>query len=140
VAEAIVTAMGRDDIALVVANLANVDVVGHTGDFAATVKAAEHTDATVGRILDAAAALNRWVLIVGDHGNAELMTKPAVDGTDRPYGGHTTNPVPLVVQPATDQSISRRLADGGTLADVAPTLLTLLGYPRGAAMTGRSLL
>lgn len=140
VTEAITAAARRDDVALVVANLANIDVVGHTGDHDATVKAAEHTDREVEKILDAATATGRWVLLVGDHGNAERMSKPGPDGTPLPYGGHTTNPVPAVVVPAPGQLLGEQLAGGGSLADIAPTVLHLLGRPSGPAMTGRSLL
>ncbi|GAA3034309.1 2,3-bisphosphoglycerate-independent phosphoglycerate mutase [Kitasatospora albolonga] len=140
VADAVAHAAARPDVDLVVANLANIDVVGHTGDHDATVKAAEFTDRQVERILNAAAAQGRWVVLVGDHGNAEKMAKPGPDGTPRPYGGHTTNPVPAVVVPAPGQVLPDTLTDGGTLADIAPTVLALLGRPIGPAMTGRSLL
>ncbi|MFI8514031.1 2,3-bisphosphoglycerate-independent phosphoglycerate mutase [Streptomyces sp. NPDC085460] len=140
VADAVIEAAGRDGVALVAANLANIDVVGHTGDHDATVRAAEFTDGQVERILAAAAAAGRWVLLVGDHGNAERMTKPGPDGTPLPYGGHTTNPVPAVVVPAPGQLLPDTLRAGGSLADIAPTVLTLLGLPNGPAMTGRSLL
>ncbi|GIH72223.1 2,3-bisphosphoglycerate-independent phosphoglycerate mutase [Sphaerimonospora thailandensis] len=141
VVDAVTEAARRADVALVVANLANIDVVGHTGDAEATVAAAEHTDAAVGRICAAAGETGRWVLLVGDHGNAEQMTRPDADGGLRPYGGHTTNPVPLVYVPAPHgRSAGGELKSEGTLADVAPTVLALLGHPPGAAMTGRSLL
>ncbi|GGR21326.1 2,3-bisphosphoglycerate-independent phosphoglycerate mutase [Streptomyces roseolus] len=140
VADAVIAAAGRTDVALVAANLANIDVVGHTGDHDATVRAAEHTDRQVDRILTAAAATGRWVVLVGDHGNAERMSKPGPDGTPLPYGGHTTNPVPAVVVPAPGQLLPDALRDGGSLADIAPTVLALLGRPSGPAMTGRSLL
>ncbi|MFJ3962871.1 2,3-bisphosphoglycerate-independent phosphoglycerate mutase [Streptomyces sp. NPDC090036] len=140
VTEAIAAAARREDVALVVANLANIDVVGHTGDHDATVRAAEHTDREVDRILTAAAATGRWVLLVGDHGNAERMSRPGPDGASLPYGGHTTNPVPTVIVPAPGQLLPEHLADGGSLADIAPTVLHLLGRPNGPAMTGRSLL
>ncbi|WP_129308551.1 2,3-bisphosphoglycerate-independent phosphoglycerate mutase [Streptomyces sp. L2] len=140
VTDAVARAAGRDDVALVVANLANIDVVGHTGDHDATVRAAEHTDGQVDRILTAAAATGRWVLLVGDHGNAERMSKPGPDGTPLAYGGHTTNPVPAAVVPAPGQLLPGTLRDGGSLADIAPTVLALLGRPAGPAMTGRSLL
>lgn len=139
VTDAVLAAAERPDVSLVIANLANIDVVGHTGDFAATVKAAEATDAAVARIVEAAGAAGRWVLLVGDHGNAEVMARPGPDGTSRPYGGHTTNPVPLViVQPPGAPAVEG--LRGGTLADVAPTVLALVGHKPGAAMTGRALL
>jgi 2,3-bisphosphoglycerate-independent phosphoglycerate mutase len=139
VASAVIEASARPEIALVVANLANIDVVGHTGDYQATVRAAEHTDEAVAKIVAKAAEQGRWVLLVGDHGNAEQMTKTA-SGTTRPYGGHTTNPVPVVLVPAPDQAAPARLSDGGTLADIAPTILALLGRKPGARMEGKPLL
>ncbi|MGP3731776.1 2,3-bisphosphoglycerate-independent phosphoglycerate mutase [Streptomyces sp. GDS52] len=140
VTAAVVQAVGRADVDLVVANLANIDVVGHTGHLAATVTACEATDAAVGQILGAARDSGRWVLAVGDHGNAEKMTKQAPDGTVRPYGGHTTNPVPLVIVPARESRSASMLPEKATLADVAPTVLHLLGHKPGSAMTGRPLL
>ncbi|KAA0940663.1 2,3-bisphosphoglycerate-independent phosphoglycerate mutase [Streptomyces apricus] len=140
VTAAVVEAAARPEVDLVVANLANIDVVGHTGDLAATVTACEATDAAVGRILAAAGDSRRWVLAVGDHGNAERMAKRAPDGTVRPYGGHTTNPVPLVIVPPTADTPTPVLSETATLADVAPTVLHLLGHKPGSAMTGRPLL
>lgn len=136
VTDAVLEAAARPDVDLVIANLANIDVVGHTGDYAATVLACEHTDAAVARIVTAAGQSGRWLLLVGDHGNAEKMTKQAPDGTTRPYGGHTTNPVPLMVIPAHGTAVGS-LPERATLADVAPTVLHLLGHKPGSAMTGR---
>lgn len=140
VTDAVVKATARTDVDLLIANLANIDVVGHTGDYTATVQACEHTDAAVARILTAARRSNRWLLLVGDHGNAEKMTKQSPDGTARPYGGHTTNPVPLVIVPAAENAPAASLPERATLADVAPTVLHLLGHKPGSAMTGRPLL
>ncbi|MET0131989.1 MAG: 2,3-bisphosphoglycerate-independent phosphoglycerate mutase [Kibdelosporangium sp.] len=140
VVAAVSAASRRDEVALVVANLANIDVVGHTGDLAATVRATEHTDRAVERICSVAQETGRWVLLVGDHGNAERMLKPGVDGRQRPYGGHTTNPVPVVLLPAPGQIVDPTPAgDVHSLADIAPTILALLGHPAGDAMTGRPL-
>ncbi|UED87551.1 2,3-bisphosphoglycerate-independent phosphoglycerate mutase [Streptomyces profundus] len=135
--DAILTATARTDLPLVVANLPNMDVVGHTGDLDATVAACAHTDRAMASLLKAAEEAGRWVLAVGDHGNAERMTTTG-GGARRPYGGHTTHPVPLAI----------RTADGGTpppaahatLADVAPTVLRLLDVPPGLTMTGKPLL
>ncbi|GAA3017081.1 2,3-bisphosphoglycerate-independent phosphoglycerate mutase [Streptosporangium longisporum] len=139
VVAAVAKAAGRADVALVVANLANIDVVGHTGDAEATVAAARYTDEAVEAVCATARRSGRWVLLVGDHGNAEQMSKPGADGVARPYGGHTVNPVPFVVVPAPGRPVGQVRA-GGTLADVAPTVLALLGRPPGAVMTGRALL
>lgn len=140
VTAAVAAATARTDVDLVIANLANIDVVGHTGNLAATVTACEATDAAMEQILRAARDGRRWVLAVGDHGNAERMTKQAPDGTVRPYGGHTTNPVPLVVVPNRSDTPAPVLPERATLADVAPTVLHLLGHKPGSAMTGRPLL
>jgi 2,3-bisphosphoglycerate-independent phosphoglycerate mutase len=134
------TAAGRPDVDLVVANLANIDVVGHTGDYTATVRATEHTDEAVRQICSAAEETGRWVLLVGDHGNAERMFKPGQDGVPRPYGGHTTNPVPAVLVPAPGQTVDTAPAEHDrSLADIAPSVLALLGHPPGEVMTGRPL-
>ncbi|MFD9734804.1 2,3-bisphosphoglycerate-independent phosphoglycerate mutase [Umezawaea sp. NPDC059074] len=138
VVEAVAGAAQRPEVDLVVANLANIDVVGHTGDFAATVLATEHTDRAVDRILATAAETGRWVLLVGDHGNAERMLKPGADGVPRPYGGHTTNPVPAVLVPVDGQTVGDA-PENPSLADLAPTVLRLLGRPAGEVMTGRPL-
>ena len=122
---------GRFD--LIVLNFANPDMVGHTGSLPAAIRAVETVDAGLGRILDAVRAAGGALLVTADHGNCELMRDPATGG---PHTAHTTNPVPVVLAggPA-----GARLADG-RLADIAPTLLALLGLPQPAAMTGHSLL
>jgi 2,3-bisphosphoglycerate-independent phosphoglycerate mutase len=108
-------------------------MVGHTGDFNATLKAMEATDAAVGQIVDATLAAGGCVLLTADHGNAEEMAFP----NGEPNTQHSTNPVPVVfIAKDADRSSIR---DGG-LVDVAPTLLGLLGLPVPARMTGRSLL
>jgi 2,3-bisphosphoglycerate-independent phosphoglycerate mutase len=122
---------GRYDFAIV--NLANPDMVGHTGNFSAAVKAMEATDSAVGQIVDATLAAGGCMLLTADHGNAEEMAFP--DGS--PNTQHSTNPVPVILI-AKDAS-GFALHDGG-LVDVAPTLLGLLGLPVPARMTGRSLL
>ncbi|GAA4655966.1 2,3-bisphosphoglycerate-independent phosphoglycerate mutase [Streptomyces chumphonensis] len=140
VVDAVCSAATRSDVALVVANLANIDVVGHTGDLGATVRAAEHTDAAVRRIAAVAGEQGRWMLAVGDHGNAEQMLQRGPDGAPLPYGGHTTNPVPVVVTGGAEHIAGRAMAEGGSLADVAPTVLKLLGREPGPAMEGSPLL
>ncbi|MEV6327885.1 2,3-bisphosphoglycerate-independent phosphoglycerate mutase [Streptomyces sp. NPDC051909] len=138
VTEAVISAARREDVPLVVANLANIDVVGHTGHFDATRQAAEHTDRAVEAVCGAARATGRWVLLVGDHGNAEKMLTDAPDGGGRPYGGHTTNPVPAVLVPAAGQQPAAP-AGPATLADIAPSVLALLGLAPAPRMTGRPL-
>ena len=116
-----------------IVNLANPDMVGHTGDFKATLKAMEATDAAVGEIVDATLAAGGCVLLTADHGNAEEMAFP----NGEPNTQHSTNPVPVVFIAKDADRFAIR--DGG-LVDVAPTLLGLLGLPVPARMTGRSLL
>jgi 2,3-bisphosphoglycerate-independent phosphoglycerate mutase len=118
---------------LIVLNYANADMVGHTGSLAAATRAVEAVDAGLGRIAQAIRAAGGALFVTADHGNAELMKDPATGG---PHTAHTTNPVPamLLGGPA-----GAALADG-RLADIAPTLLALLGLAQPAAMTGRSLL
>ncbi|WP_062214446.1 2,3-bisphosphoglycerate-independent phosphoglycerate mutase [Streptomyces sp. NBRC 109706] len=134
---AILAATTRADLPLVVANLPNMDVVGHTGDLEATVAACEYTDRAMATLLKAAQERGRWILAVGDHGNAETMTITS-GAARRPYGGHTTNPVPLAIR--TSDGGTPPAAPHATLADVAPTVLRLLDVPPGLTMTGKPLL
>jgi 2,3-bisphosphoglycerate-independent phosphoglycerate mutase len=122
---------GAYDFAIV--NLANPDMVGHTGHLAATLKAMEATDAAVGQIVDATLAAGGCVLLTADHGNAEEMAFP----NGEPNTQHSLHPVPVIfiAKDAGDFAVR----DGG-LVDVAPTLLGLIGLPVPARMTGRTLL
>ena len=114
-----------------IVNFANPDMVGHSGVIPAVVQAVEAVDACLGRVVRAVEALGGVCLVTADHGNAEQMLE--TDGVS-PHTAHTLNPVPLVVTiPAA------RLADGGTLADLVPTSLALLGIPLERGMTGRDL-
>ena len=117
--------------AFAVVNFANPDMVGHTGVIPAVVQAVETVDACLGRIVAAVSPLGGVCLITADHGNAEEMLEP--DGVS-PHTAHTTNPVPLVVTIE-----GAELAAGGTLSDLVPTCLKLLGIPPSAGMTGREL-
>jgi 2,3-bisphosphoglycerate-independent phosphoglycerate mutase len=125
-------AAGRFDF--IVVNYANADMVGHTGDIAAAVKAVEAVDGCLGRLSDAVIAAGGAMFVTADHGNAEQMRDPV---TGAPHTAHTTNPVPamLIGGPAGIDA----LADG-KLADVAPTMLALLGLAQPPAMTGHCLL
>jgi 2,3-bisphosphoglycerate-independent phosphoglycerate mutase len=121
---------GRHD--LIVLNYANPDMVGHTGSLPAAIKAAETVDTELGRIAEAVQDAGGALLLTADHGNCELMRDP---DTGEPHTAHTTNPVPAVLQIGHSAS----LADG-RLADIAPTLLELMGLPQPPEMTGTSLL
>ena len=118
------------DYDLVVCNLANCDMVGHTGVMEAAVKAVETVDSCVGAIAAAVKEMGGTLLVTADHGNADCMRSP--DG--QPHTAHTTNPVPLILVGA--QAKLRP----GRLADLAPTLLELMGYEKPAEMTGNSLI
>ncbi len=117
---------------LIVLNFANADMVGHTGSLPAAIKAVEAVDAGLARIVAAIRDTGGALLVTADHGNAETMRDPATGG---PHTSHTLNIVPCVLVGTT----AAALADG-RLADVAPTLLGLLGLKQPAAMTGRSLI
>ena len=133
VADVLAAAIAKGSYDFAIVNYANPDMVGHTGDIAATERAMAATDTAVGKTVDAALAAGGAVLLTADHGNAEEMLFP--DGSRNTQ--HSTNPVPVVFI-ARDSS-RYRVRDGG-LRDVAPTLLELLGLPVPARMTGRSLL
>jgi len=117
---------------LIVVNYANPDMVGHTGDLSAAIKAVEAVDAGLGRVLVALESAGGAMLLTADHGNCEQMIDPETGG---PHTAHTLNPVPvaLIGGPA-----GARLSDG-RLADIAPTLLALLGLELPPEMTGRNL-
>ncbi len=119
---------------LIVVNFANPDMVGHTGILPAAIKACEAVDAGLGRAVAALKACGGAIIVTADHGNCEQMWDPVTNG---PHTAHTLNPVPVIVMggPA-----GATLRDGGRLADLAPTVLDLMGLPQPAEMTGISLL
>ena len=121
---------GKYDV--IILNFANCDMVGHTGVFEAAVKAIEATDDGVGKVVDAILKMGGQCLITADHGNVDQMLD--ADGVT-PFTAHSTNPVPLVMV-----GHEGKLADGGVLADLAPTMLDMMGLPQPAEMTGHSLL
>jgi 2,3-bisphosphoglycerate-independent phosphoglycerate mutase len=120
---------------LLVVNFANGDMVGHTGKLDAAVKAVEHVDVCVGRILAAVQRQNGVAIVTADHGNCEQMIDPSTGG---PHTAHTTYPVELIV--VDDRFKGKRLREGGRLADVAPTILHMMGIEQPAEMTGKSLI
>ncbi len=132
-AEKAVAAIGTGKYDMVILNFANPDMVGHTGVLAAAVTAVETVDAGLGRIAAAIAAQGGALLVTADHGNCETMRDPE---TGVPHTAHTLNPVPVLLAGGPAGAV---LHDG-KLADLAPTLLALLGVAQPMAMTGRSLL
>lgn len=115
----------------IVLNFANPDMVGHSGKLAPTIQAIEAVDECLGKVVDAILAKGGLAIITADHGNADVV----LDKKDRPVTSHTTNPVPLIL---TKKEASLR--DGGILADIAPTLLDLLGINQPSEMTGKTLI
>jgi 2,3-bisphosphoglycerate-independent phosphoglycerate mutase len=154
VTETAIEVIEGDDPDVMVLNYANPDMVGHTGDYEAAIEAVEAVDAQLGRLVGAVEAAGGHVLVTADHGNADDMGTP-----DDPHTAHTFNPAPLVyLTPGGDDGVSaseasggserersdrsggRTLRSGGSLCDLAPTILELIGVERPAAMTGESLL
>ena len=131
VCDAVCDAIDSDKYDVIILNYANCDMVGHTGIFDAAVKAVEATDTCVGRMVEKILAKGGAALITADHGNADKMMEP--DGS--PFTAHTTNPVPLIAVGVEGEIIS-----GGVLADLAPTMLDIMGVPQPEEMTGKSLL
>jgi 2,3-bisphosphoglycerate-independent phosphoglycerate mutase len=127
-----VTAIGSGKYDLIVLNFANPDMVGHTGSLPAAIKAVETVDTGLGRIADAIRKAGGALLVTADHGNCEMMRDPETGG---PHTAHTTNPVPIIVVGAGNVTLAE-----GRLADIAPTLLALMGLPQPKEMTGHSLL
>jgi len=134
VTEALVKQLREQDIGLVIANYANADMVGHTGNFEAAVRACEVIDECIGRVVDAAMGKNGKMIITSDHGNIEQL----IDyDTGMPHTAHTTNRVPVIL---VDEERKKNRLNQGTAIDVAPTILQLLGLPQPQEMTGHSLI
>ena len=130
-AEALVPELNKKEVDFVCLNFANGDMVGHTGDFNAAVKACEAVDQCAEKVIKAALANGYTTIVIADHGNCETMINP--DGS--PNTAHTTNPVPIIlVDPELKQ------IHDGVLGDIAPTILALMGIPQPEAMTRHSLL
>ena len=123
---------GKYDVIII--NFANPDMVGHTGVEAAAIKAIETVDACVGRTVDAIKKADGVMFICADHGNAEQLVDYE---TGEPFTAHTTNPVPFILVNADP---AYKLREGGCLADIAPTLIELMGMEQPEEMTGKSLL
>lgn len=131
VADAMVEEINSGKYDAIMLNFANPDMVGHSGMLEPTIRAVEATDENLGRVVDAILAQDGYAIIFADHGNADTMLTP--EGL--PHTAHTTVPVPVIV---TKKGVTLR--HDGKLADVAPTMLELLGIPKPAEMTGESLI
>ena len=134
VCDKLVEAIKSDKYDVIIINFANPDMVGHTGVEAAAIKAIEAVDECVGKAVEAVKEVNGQMFICADHGNAEQLVDYE---TGEPFTAHTTNPVPFILVNA-DPSYGLR--EGGCLADIAPTLIELMGMEQPEEMTGKSLL
>jgi 2,3-bisphosphoglycerate-independent phosphoglycerate mutase len=132
VADAVLEAVATKTYDFILVNFANPDMVGHTGNLEAAIEAVTTVDRNLGRLTDAVLSAGGALVITADHGNCELMKDPATGG---PHTSHTTNPVPVVVMSSFHKSIK-----DGSLADLAPTVLDLMGIPIPREMTGHSIL
>jgi 2,3-bisphosphoglycerate-independent phosphoglycerate mutase len=131
VCDKVVEAIRSQKFDTIILNFANADMVGHTCDFNASVKAVETVDECMGKIYKAMEEVNGTLLVCADHGNAEKL----VDENGKPFSAHTTNPVPFIINKK-----EYKLRDGGNLGDIAPTMLELLGVEQPEPMTGKSLI
>jgi 2,3-bisphosphoglycerate-independent phosphoglycerate mutase len=141
VTDGAIAAIEKGIYSLVVINYANPDMVGHTGNIEATVKALETVDHCLGRLLEGIIKAGGTTIIIADHGNAECMR----DEDGNPWTAHTTNPVPFILVEGEGRKIPGHgtevaLRSDGVLADIAPTILQLLNIPQPAEMTGRSMI
>ncbi len=140
VRDAVLEAIASDQYDFIMVNFANPDMVGHTGVLSAVIQACEVVDACTGAVVDAVIAKGGAAIVMADHGNAELMIDPETGG---PHTAHTTNLVPTYLVAAPGLGLDKehvQLRDEGRLADIAPTLLDLLGVPLAPQMTGKSLI
>jgi 2,3-bisphosphoglycerate-independent phosphoglycerate mutase len=133
ITDTVVKAIGKGEFDAIIMNYANADMVGHSGKLEPAIKAVEAVDAGLARIYQALKPRGGAWIITADHGNAETMIDPVTGG---PHTYHTTNPVPFVLVTDDDRV---RLQPGGSLRDIAPTMLAVLGQPQPADMTGRDL-
>ena len=130
----LVEAITSDKYDVIIINFANPDMVGHTGVIPAAVKAVETVDQCVGEAVEAVKKMDGVLFICADHGNAEKMIDYE---TGKPHTAHTTNPVPFILF---NYDPTYTLQENGCLADIAPTLLEVMGLPQPQEMTGKSLL
>ena len=130
VTDAIVKELNKGEVDFVCLNFANADMVGHTGVYSAIVKAVETVDTCLQRVVEAGLSKNYSFIIIADHGNADFAINK--DGT--PNTAHTTNPVPCIV---IDKDVTK--VNEGRLADIAPTILKIMGIEKPKEMTGKEL-
>ncbi len=134
IADAVVKATEEGTFDVIIVNFANADMVGHSGKIEPTVKAVETVDACLARIETVVRTKGGAILITADHGNAEMMIDPTTGG---PHTAHTTNPVPFIMVAENGEQF--RLRPGGSLRDISPTMLGMLGIDDPQEMTGQDL-
>ena len=131
VCDKVVKAIESEKYDTIILNFANCDMVGHTTVMDATVKAVEVVDECLGRVYEAVKKVNGELIVTADHGNAEKL----LDEEGKPFSAHTTNPVPLII---CNKNVV--LKEGGSLGDITPTMLQLLGLDQPVEMTGTSMI
>ena len=134
IADAVIKATNDGTFEVMIVNFANADMVGHSGKIEPTIKAVETVDACLGQIEKAVRAKGGAMLITADHGNAEQMIDPETGG---PHTAHTTNPVPFIVVAEDGKQFT--LKPNGSLRDISPTILGMLGLAEPKEMTGQDL-
>jgi len=134
VTEKVIEKLDSDEFDVVILNFANCDMVGHTGVFGAAVKAVNTVDECVGKVVDKILEKGGAAIITADHGNADKME----DEDGSPFTAHTTNKVPFIIVGKGFED--KKLRDDGILADVAPTLLDMMGVPVPEEMSGKSII
>lgn len=135
IADAVVREIRDPNYDLIVNNFANADMVGHTGNMAATIRACEAVDAALTKVIAQVRQSGGTAIITADHGNAEQLWD---FGFNSPQTQHTTNPVPLLL--VDDNLVGMQLREGGRLCDIGPTIIDLLNLPKPEEMDGYSLL
>jgi 2,3-bisphosphoglycerate-independent phosphoglycerate mutase len=133
IADTVIRALTDTAFDVIIVNFANADMVGHSGKMEPTIRAVETVDAQLGRIYQAIKQHGGAMLITADHGNAEMLIDPATGG---PHTAHTTNPVPFILV-SDEKGVGVR--EGGSLRDLSPTLLGMMGIDQPGQMTGGNL-
>lgn len=133
--ERVIKEINRDYYDVIIINYANADMVGHTGVLEAAIQAVKVVDNMMNQVVEAVLARSGAVLITADHGNCEMMVCPVTGG---PFTAHTADLVPFIL--VDNANKNKTLADDCSLRDIAPTVLSLLGLPIPAEMTGRSII
>jgi len=135
-AESLIANCQKEEYSLIIGNFANVDVLGHIENEKSAIQAVEAVDDALGKVVAASKKSGRWTIVTADHGTVESWLYP--EGTINT--GHTANPVPFIIIPPDGHGNDISVRDGGTLTDVAPTVLDMMGLPKPDTMTGETLL